>query len=580
MSLFGSLQNAGNTLQAMQIGMQVVGNNIANANTEGFVREKVNYAPAPIQKIGNLSIGTGVLVDSITQVYDENLARQLLGAKGDRVGAEIQSDAYKDLERLLGEFSDNDLSTALTDFFGSIEDTLNPAAGEALSVRNLAVLEGSQLTNEIQRIDDRAKQLGDVLNQQIVATADQINQITTEIQQLNIRIVQVEGGGASKSDAGALRTERNNAVNRLAEIIGITVNEQPSGGLSVAVGGEFLVFEGQRREVELLDSDDPADEATATLQFADTRSELDLSRGRLSGLTTARDEIIGGFRENLDAFARNLIYEFNKVFSGGQGLSGFTQLTSVDGVSDPTLPLDAAGLPFTPNDGEFNITVINQNTGDTETTRINVQLLGQQDDTTLEDLAAQLDAVNGLTATIGSDGRLSLSADALDTEFYFGGDTIPGQEYRGDTSGVLAALGLNTFFTGSGAGSISINQELSGIQNASKFAASNSGLGGGVGNAIALAQVIDKPLEVLDGASIIDQYDQLVNELAQNSTVAASVADGFGVFEGTLNSEFEAISGVNVDEEAIELIALQRIYQATARYIGAIQEMLDTLVNI
>ena len=156
MSLFGSLQNAGNTLQAMQIGMQVVGNNIANANTEGFVRERVNYAPAPVQKKGNLTIGLGVLVDSITQVIDENLVRQLHGATGDRVSADLQNEAYKDLERLLGELSDSDLSSAINDFFGSIEDTLNPAAGEALSVRNLAALEGQQLASEIQRIDEQA----------------------------------------------------------------------------------------------------------------------------------------------------------------------------------------------------------------------------------------------------------------------------------------------------------------------------------------------------------------------------------------------------------------------------------------
>ena len=579
MSLFGSLQNAGNTLQAMQIGMQVVGNNIANANTEGFIRERVNYAPAPVLELGNLTVGLGVLVDSITQVVDESLARQLYGARGDRVSAELQNEAYKDLERLLGELSSTDLSTALTDFFGSIEDTLNPAAGEALSVRNLAVLEGVQLANEIQRIDERAKQLRDEYNDEIITAADQINQLAKEIQQLNIRITQGEGGGFNDSDAGALRTLRNNAVDRLSELVGITVVEQPSAGLSVSIGGEFLVFEGQRREVEVVKNADVGD-PVATLQFLDTGAELDLGRGRLHGLTAARDEIVGGFRDNLNDFTRNLINEFNKIFSGGQGLDGFTQLTSVEDVDDATVALDAAGLPFTPTDGEFNITVVNLNTGDTETTTIHVQLLGQDDDTTFEDLTAQIDAINGLSAAIDSTGRLSISSDGLDSQFYFGGDSIPGQPYQGDTSGVLAALGLNTFFTGSGAGSISVNDELNGIENAGKFAASNTGLGGGSDNSVALAALVDFPLDSLNGASILEQYDQVVNSLAQNSTIAGSLAEGLSVYEGTLESEFDAVSGVNIDEEAIELITLQRIYQATARYISTIQEMLDTLVRL
>ena len=65
MSLFGSIQLGANTLRAMQIGLQVTGNNIANANTPGFVRQEVIYSPAPVQKIGNLVLGLGVQVDAI-----------------------------------------------------------------------------------------------------------------------------------------------------------------------------------------------------------------------------------------------------------------------------------------------------------------------------------------------------------------------------------------------------------------------------------------------------------------------------------------------------------------------------------
>ncbi len=70
MSLFGSIQMAGNTLQAMQIGLHVVGNNIANANTPGFIRERVIYAPAPVQTIGTLTLGTGVKIAGIVQGID------------------------------------------------------------------------------------------------------------------------------------------------------------------------------------------------------------------------------------------------------------------------------------------------------------------------------------------------------------------------------------------------------------------------------------------------------------------------------------------------------------------------------
>ncbi len=575
MSLFGSLQVASNTLQAMQVGLQVVGNNIANANTEGFIREKVNYAPAPVMEKGNLIIGLGVQVESITQVLDEYLGEQLRGANQDKIGAEIQNNAYKDLERLIGELTSNDLSTSLTSFFGSIEDTLNATTGDPLSIRNLVVLEGEKLAGEIQRIDDRASQIQSSYDEQIQVAGDQINQLAKQIQDLNIRITQVEGGGNSRSDAGALRTERRLLVDQLTELVGAQVQEQPSGGLSITVGGEFLVFEGQRREVYVQQSDNP-EAASATIRFSDTNKELDLGGGQVYGLTAARDEIIGGFRDDLDSLAGNLIFEFNKVFSSGQGLTGFQDLTSVEGIANVDVPLDQAGLPFSPQNGEFNITVVNKNTGDEETTRINIRLLGGADDTTLNDLRSQIDAVNGISASIDSVGRLRIQTDASDTEFFFSGDT----NAEGDSSHVLAALGLNTFFTGSDADSISVNAELDGIENAAKFASSNLGIGAGTDNAVRLAGLLDEPLEALGGTSILGQYEQFVNELAQKSTVAGSVLEGLNIFADTLNAEFQAASGVNIDEEAIEMISLQRIYQATGRYITVIQEMLDTLISL
>src|SRR6476469_8101462 len=111
MSLFGSIQMGGNTLQAMQIGLQVVGNNIANANTPGYVRQEAIYTPAPVQKQGNLVLGLGVQVDSIVQKLDRFVQERLVGAHSDRAAAETAENTYRDIEGILNEFSaDSDLS--------------------------------------------------------------------------------------------------------------------------------------------------------------------------------------------------------------------------------------------------------------------------------------------------------------------------------------------------------------------------------------------------------------------------------------------------------------------------------------
>jgi flagellar hook-associated protein 1 FlgK len=567
MSLFGSIQLAGNTLRAMQVGLHVVGNNIANANTPGYIREEAIFAPAPIQNLGNLTLGLGVQVDSIVQKVDQFLLERLRNARSDSAGAEVQNKAYKDLEGLLGELTSNDVSTSLTGFFNSITEVLKSPSDAAL--RNLVVLTGKSLTQDINRLAARVEQLRSEFDSRIADTAGQINTLAEEVRILNVRIATAEGGGATGSDAGALRTQRQNALDELAQLIDVRVSEQPSGGVTVHVGGEFLVFEGQRREVEVV-TDQSTNPSRDVVQFVDTDSPLQISGGELHGRYAARDEIVGALATRLDEFAAALAWEFNRLHSQGQGLTGFQSLTSHSGVTDAGAALDAAGLPFTPGNGAFDIIVRNKTTGDPHTHTIPVNLLGLDGDSSLSSLAAELNAIDGISATVSAIGKLTIGSDSSDTEFAF----------ANDTSGFLAAIGLNTFFTGSSARDLGVNAELSGVENANKFAASLGGIGEDSANAVRLAAFVDQPLDSRNGATLSDLYDQLVNEVAQGSTVASSVAEGFRVFEVSLEGEHQAISGVSLDEEAIRMISLQRTYQASARLIQTISELMDVLVNL
>lgn len=568
MSLFGAIQMGGNTLRAMQIGLQVVGNNIANANTPGFVREEAIYSPAPVQRFGKLVLGLGVEVESIVQKIDRFVQERLVGARGDRANAEVQEEVYRDLEVLLNELSEEvDLSGALTGFFNAVDEVLKDPG--SVATRNLAVGKGIALTENIGNLHSRMFGIRQELNNRVTASVEEINTLAEEIRVLNVQIASTEGGDTSSSDAGGLRVRRQQAVDRLAEITGIQVTEQPSGGLSVVIGGEFLVFEGQRRAVTLSTTVEDG-VAVDTIQFADTQSPLQLTSGELHGLYVARDTIVGSLFDQFDEFAATLAFEFNKVYSQGQGLSGFQQLTSTEGVLDADASLDAAGLPFTPASGAFDVLIHSKEDNLTKTHTILVDLDGFDADTSLNSLAAQLDAIEGLTANVLSSGRLELSAESSDVEFGF----------SGDTSGVLAALGVNTFFTGSTAGALGVNSAVTGIGNAAKFAASLDGFGEGSGNAERLAALLETPLESAGGASLADLYNQILNEVTQGSSIAQSAAEGFRVFESTLQGQQQAVSGVSIDEEAIKMITLQRIYQASARYIQTVSELLDILVSL
>jgi flagellar hook-associated protein 1 FlgK len=565
MSLFGSIQMAGNTLSAMQIGLHVVGNNIANANTPGFIRERVIYTPAPVMRLGDLTLGLGVEIAGIVQNIDRFIEERLRGAGGDRASADVQTDVYRDLESILGELSDTDVSTALTSFFKSIHEVVNQP--EEMAVRNLAVQAGKKLATTVNTLGRRVETVYEEFATGVDNLTNEINTLTEQVRKLNLQIVALEGGDPTSNHAGGLRSQRGVALKRLSEIADVKITENEIGSTSVTLGGELLVFDGTRREVRTAYSAENGRQKAA-IEYADNGSPMVVHSGELHGIYEARDTIVGGFIDRLDEFAGALANEFNKVYSQGQGATGYQSITSVEQVNSSTATLDSAGLPFTPTNGAFDVQLYNTTTKQWTTTTIKVDLDGLLDDSTLASVVADIDAIAGITASVTADNRLKIAAESQETRVAF----------DGDTSGLLAAIGVNTFFSGSDAKTLAINEVVA--ADGSKFAASDDGIGVGVTNAQKLIALEEAGLTSLDGRSVTGLYDELINETAQGASVAASVANGFEVFEQTLDAQFQAVSGVNLDEEAIDMIMLQRTYQASARYISTLSELMDILVAL
>ena len=565
MSLFGSIQMAGNTLQAMQLGLHVVGNNIANSNTPGYIRERTIYTTAPVQRKGNLSIGLGVQIAGIVQSVDRFMVDRLRNAGSDRASADVQDGVYRDLQSILGELSDTDISTQTANFFNSINQILDYP--DDIAMRNLAVQSGKTLATSVNAMHRRVATVYTDLSKQVDNLTREINTLSNQVAKLNLQIVTLEGGNATGSEAGGLRSQRDAALQRPAEIADVKISEGHTGAANVSLAGEFLVFEGTRRQVETQFGAENGLQ-TAKIRFSDNNSSLRVGGGELHGYYEARDSIVGKFLDRLDEFAGSLAAEFNKIYSQGQGLSGFKSITSVNRVSDPGATLDEAGLAVTPTTGDFDLLVRNSVSGLTETHAVHVDLNGIDGDDTLASIAEKLSAINGVTAFVTSDNRLSIQAASADNQIAF----------SGDTSGVLAALGINTFFTGSKASDLAVNEIL--VADGSKFAASDAGIGAGTENAVKLVALHDQSLDSLNGNTVTGVYDQLINDTTQGATVAKAVAEGFRVFEGTLQAAVQETSGVNLDEEAIDMIMLQRTYQASAKYIATISELLDVLVAL
>jgi flagellar hook-associated protein 1 FlgK len=295
---------------------------------------------------------------------------------------------------------------------------------------------------------------------------------------------------------------------------------------------------------------------------------LDIAGGEVGGLVKSRDDVLGGFLDSLDDLSGSLIGEFNRLYASGQGLTGYDSLTSEWGVDEPTAALDAAGLPFTATNGSFELHVYSKGNGQTETTDIPVDLNGLDTDATLVSLAAAIDAVDGVTASINDDNQLVLGTESDQVSFAFGNDT----------SGILAALGMNTFFSGNDARTIGVNSYVA--ADAQKFAASRGGIAEDEKMAIDLVEFLKQPLESQDGLTILGAYDRMTGTIAQNSSVAQAMASGARVFEDQLKGQSLAVSGVSIDEEVLKMLRYQRSFQASAKYIATLDELLAMLVAL
>ncbi|HEV2972839.1 MAG TPA: flagellar hook-associated protein FlgK [Pirellulales bacterium] len=565
MSLFSSIQMASNTLQIQQIGLQVAGQNISNASTPGYSREVVDLAAGPSQQVGGLLLGTGVQIHAIQQEVDQFLNQRVRGAASDQTSTALSTQTYQQLESLFGELNSSNLGTSLTDFTSSIAQVLN--SPQDVPTRNLAVLKGQTVASTLNNLASQASQLRSHLNDQVIQDAGNINSLLNQVGKLNVQIADAEGGNTTSSQAVGLRDQRDQALSDLSKLINITTTVQPDGTVNVYSGGDYLISEGQVRQVKV-DTTSDRGLSAANIRLAATDSKLAINSGEVGGLINSRDQILGGFLDQLDSFAGTLAHEFNKIYSTGQGLNGYSQVTSTTPVDDVNTALDATGLKNSPSSGTFQVLVYNKATGLTQTTNVQVTENGLAGDTSLSNLASQLNSISGLSAATTPEGKLTISTTSADQQVAF----------AGDTSGTLAALGINTFFTGSDARGIAVNSAV--VQDPSTFAASSGGVGVDTNVAQQLAQFQDLPLASQNGATMSNLYDQIASSVTQGSSVAKSVSDSAATFAASLEGQQQSISGVNIDEETVNMLQYQRNFQASAKYIATLSQLLNDLVQL
>ncbi len=566
MSLTATLNLARNGLAINQMAIQTVGNNIANVGNENYTRQRAEITTARDQRIGaGMYIGNGARLDGIHQQIDEALEGRIRNSLADAENAGVQQQWLSRVESVFNELTDQDLSTQLSQFFNSWSDLANKP--QDLGLRQVVTQNGQSVASWFRQMNTEMESLRVDLGEKLKGAALKADELSNQIAELNTEIVKAESGGLG-GEAMGLRDQRNAALKKLSSLIDVTTIEQANGVVNVYVGSEPLVFDGRSRGVTT-ENDTIDGKVVTKVIFKANGGELKNESGEIGGLIKVRDAL-DDTNESLDALASSLSFELNKIHSSGQGLAGVASVVGATTITDTTAALNDknSGLKQFPSSGSLVVHIKDKASGLSTSTLVQIDLDGVGTDTSLDSLIAQLDAIDGITAA-SNGGRLQVTADnAPATEISF----------SQDSSGVLAALGVNTFFTGTEAGNIEINQALLG--NPQLIAAAKNGNAGDNQTARAIANLETLALASLDGQTLRTRYEGMISDIATQSSTASASAEASAVVLETLQAQREAVSGVSLDEEAINLMRYQRAFQGAARVVTVVDELMQTMLGM
>jgi flagellar hook-associated protein 1 len=510
-STFHGLETARRGMFTQQSALYTTGHNIANANTPGYSRQRVNFEqtePYPAAALNRPQIpgqmGTGVKAGSVQRVREGFLDLQYRGENNKLGYWEARADALKKMEDIMNEPSDSGLAKTMDQFWQALQDlSVNPENEGARSVvrqRGLAVVE------TFHYLADSFTSIQNDLGNQISVTIKEINSIAEQLYKINQQIGEIEPNGYLPND---LYDERDRLLDQLSNLVNIKIEAKSSGGNALPIadgiydvyivddsGNQYLLVDGnQSYKTMSIQPNDGANLETPTgpverlvLKDVTTNSTTNIpltSSGKLKGLIEAYGYVNGSdvkgiypeMLADLDKLAYSFAKRFNEVHQQGYTLN----------------PSNPGGLFF-------------------------------------DDLTQVAGAAKAIQLSSNIDDLNNIAASSKQNE--------PGN-------------GLNAI-------------KLANVKN-SNFA-----------NLQDPAPAIMYPITA---GTLQSYYEGMIGKLAVDAQQANRLMNNSEVLRQSVEERRQSISGVSLDEEMTNMIKFQHAYNAAARNITVIDEMLDKIIN-
>lgn len=609
MSLFSTLDTGYTGLNASQLQMGTVSQNIANANTEGYTRQRVvTRAQEPLHTTPG-DIGRGAKFVSVTRIHNEFVFSRLRDSSGK---LEYNDFSKQTLEEVAKVFPDTDgvgLQNDMKNYF----DAWNSLASNPTSSASKTDLAQNTITflDNLKDTKKRVRSTQDALNAQLKISIDEVNSIGEKIADLNAKIGNVES--IKNNHANDLRDERDKLELALSKLLDFSVfkgdmqsdisidRDLTDGGKEyyLNISGESFV-DGSTFHPLVLDNKGNKSAYYSVYHESQDGSRVDVGkkitggkigaildlRGREIDGTTSypKDGTVQSYIDSLDAFAKGFVEKTNSVYAG----------SAVEKMDSPLLNLDNnASLvksDYNFKKGSFDVVMYDGDGNEIGRKSITIDENTTMDDGTDSSIIGQLnkstddnqdnnstnDFDDYFSAYYSTNGHI-LSIEPKGTHNYKIAIEDNGTNFAGTT-------GINAFFTGDSASNISLKRDF--IDDPTKINAYKNPIDGDnqIANQILQIQYHDVEFNYGNGLSVSDTpdgfYRNITGKIATDAQNSGRNQEASQAIFNAVNQEQQSISGVNIDEELANLLKYQTAYSANAKIISTIDRMLDALLSI
>ncbi|HET6157063.1 MAG TPA: flagellar hook-associated protein FlgK [Dongiaceae bacterium] len=578
MSLSTSLSIAGSGLRATQSAIATTSNNIANADVAGYTRKT-----AVATSVVSSGIGAGVEVSDIRAVVDEALERQVNSATGKSAKADVISQYLTQLTDALGSTSDDSsLADALDNVFEALQTLAVLPDNE--SAANSVVSSLKTAISAINGTSDTIQSLREAADAGIGDAVSNLNASLQRLADFNDEAVRATARGQSTAD---IRDQQMQEISTISGLIGTSYYFDSQGRVQVYGPGGVQLLGSDAATVSFstagsIDSGalyDGSGSGPSGLTVNGKDITAAIGTGKIGGLLELRDETLVDRQAELDSLASALAGALNEAHNAGTSLPPPNTLTgsAVVAAGDALSATGTLRIAVMDNDGAI------QSMADIDLSSY----------ATVGDLAAALDAISGVSASIDTDGHLVVAAE--DPNRGIGLAQISGGVGSAEQS-VSGYFGLNDLLTVDQGGNLALRADiladpgklaLGSLTTDSGATAGDVGISSGgatIASALSAALTEDQDFAAAGdlsarSRSLTEYAADFISLAALTASNASDEAEIQAQTADDLSATLASKTGVNIDEETAELSILETSYQANARIISVIQELYDALLQ-